>query len=68
MKRLALKFYLIDSEILFSRAPFLLQNTEEFSFVLAPHSLEFPLESNVSRTTVPIPADLVSKDMVIEVR
>ena len=33
MKQVAVKFYIIDAEILFSRTPFLKTNTDEFSYV-----------------------------------
>jgi hypothetical protein len=33
VKKVSLKFYIIDAEILFSRTPFLKTNTEEFSYV-----------------------------------
>ena len=33
VKAVTVKFYIIDVEILFSRTPFLKENTEEFSFV-----------------------------------
>ena len=33
LKGVTLKFYVIDVEILFSRTPFLKENTEEFSYV-----------------------------------
>ena len=33
IKKVTLKYYIIDAEILFSRAPFMKENTEEFSYV-----------------------------------
>lgn len=34
------KFYFIDVEIMFSRTPFLTENTEEFSYVKPCHIIE----------------------------
>ena len=33
IRQIAVKYYMIDAEVLFSRAPFLKNNTEEFSYV-----------------------------------
>lgn len=40
IKSISIKFYIIDAEILFSRTPFLKENTEEFSFVKPCHMIE----------------------------
>jgi hypothetical protein len=40
IKTATFKFYIIDVEILFSRTPFLKENTEEFSFVKPCHIIE----------------------------
>ena len=40
IKKIAIKFYIIDAEILFSRTPFLKDNTEEFSYVKPCHVIE----------------------------
>ena len=33
IRQITVKYYMIDAEVLFSRAPFLKNNTEEFSYV-----------------------------------
>jgi len=33
IRNVVVKYYMIDAEVLFSRAPFLKNNTEEFSYV-----------------------------------
>lgn len=33
IRQVTVKYYMIDAEVLFSRAPFLKNNTEEFSYV-----------------------------------
>lgn len=38
--KVAVKYYIINAELLFSRQPFLKDNTEGFSYVKAYHSLE----------------------------
>ena len=40
IKSVYIKFYIIDVEILFSRTPFLKENTEEFSYVKPFHVIE----------------------------
>ena len=40
IKAISIKFYIIDAEILFYRAPFLKENTEEFSYVKPCHVME----------------------------
>ena len=67
VKKATLKYYLIDPEILFSRAPFLLQNTEDFSYVQAALAHDVQLDPNVRSTVVPIPQQLQTKNLVIEV-
>lgn len=40
IKQVSIKYYRIDAEILFSRAPFLKDNTESFSYVKPYHTVE----------------------------
>jgi hypothetical protein len=46
VKKVSLKFYIIDAEILFSRTPFLKTNTEEFSYVKPCHVIDKDIEVN----------------------
>ncbi|CDW90653.1 UNKNOWN [Stylonychia lemnae] len=80
-KALAIKFYIIDAEILFSRTPFLKENTEEFSYVKPCHVIErdlnnVDLNSSIDTVTylqrpqkfeVDIPYHLKHQNMVIEI-
>ena len=53
IKGVAVKFYIIDAEILFSRTPFLKESTEEFSYVKPCHVIERDMiELNTSVDTV----------------
>jgi hypothetical protein len=70
-----IKYYTIDAEILFSRAPFLQDNAEEFSYVkpflthvqtIEGASKEALMQSYVM-TSIPMPACLANKNVVIEV-
>jgi hypothetical protein len=75
---IAVKYYIIDAEILFSRAPFLKGNAEEFSYVKPFHTLnavmieeenkddENIMSSYVTKD-VPIPENLANQNLVIEV-
>jgi len=40
LKDVSVKYYIINAELLFSRQPFLKDNTEGFSYVKAYHSLQ----------------------------
>mmetsp|Transcript_20692 Transcript_20692/g.19713 ORF Transcript_20692/g.19713 Transcript_20692/m.19713 type:complete len:436 (-) Transcript_20692:159-1466(-) len=64
-----IKFYLIDVEILFSRAPFLKEKTEEFSFVKPFQVLEekVPEYQSLKHLQIAIPEELKKNNMVIEV-
>lgn len=46
IKKVSLKFYIIDAEILFSRTPFLKTNTEEFSYVKPCQVIDKDIEVN----------------------
>ena len=39
-----MKYYIINAELLFSRQPFLKDNTEGFSYVKAYHALEHSMQ------------------------
>lgn len=73
MRTIAIKYYMIDAEILFSRAPFLKDNAEEFSYVkpcqqtnLAMYSALEDMSQYVTKQ-VPLPASLLNKNLVIEI-
>jgi hypothetical protein len=73
IKKISLKFYIIDAEILFSRTPFLKTNTEEFSYVKPCHVIDKDLEVNpdgdinTQKLKIAVPEDLKLQNMVIEV-
>ena len=67
IKSVSLKYYIIDTEVLFSRAPFLMDQTEEFSYVKPCHVQEEEVPANSSKLEVKLPEDLKNKNMVIEV-
>ena len=67
IKSVSLKYYIIDTEVLFSRAPFLMDQTEEFSYVKPCHVAEQEIPANTSKVEIPLPEDLKNKNMVIEV-
>jgi hypothetical protein len=54
---MVVKFYIIDAEILFSRTPFVKENTEEFSYVKPCFKIEKDLNNldlNVSLDSLAI--------------
>lgn len=75
---IAVKYYIIDAEILFSREPFLKGKAEEFSYVkpcqqeevvmVAEQDLENDeVMSSYVTKEVPVPQALRSKNLVIEI-
>jgi len=44
VSNISIKYYIINAELLFSRQPFLKDNTEGFSYVKAYHSLEHTMQ------------------------
>lgn len=73
IKEIAIKFYIIDAEILFSRTPFLKTNTEEFSYVKPCRVLEKTIEvdpegdATEKKHKIEVPEDLKLQNMVIEI-
>jgi hypothetical protein len=67
IKSVVLKYYIIDTEVLFSRAPFLKDQTEEFSYVKPCQVVEQEIPEGQSKVAIPLPEDLKNKNMVIEV-
>lgn len=67
IKSVVLKYYIIDTEVLFSRAPFLKDQTEEFSYVKPCLVQELEVPQNTSKLAVELPEELQNKNMVIEV-
>lgn len=72
----AVKYYIINAELLFSRQPFLKDNTEGFSFVKAYHALEHEMHAadvaeevlnQYAKADIALPQKLVYQDMVIEI-
>ena len=67
MTEVKVKYYIIDLEILFSRTPFLAQNTDDFSFVQPNSSEIVKLDEKMREFRVKIPEIYSSKNVVIEV-
>jgi hypothetical protein len=73
IKKVSLKFYIIDAEILFSRTPFLKTNTEEFSYVKPCHVIDKEIEvnpegdANTQVSKIAVPDKLKLQNMVIEI-
>ena len=62
-----IKYYIIDLEILFSRAPFLTQNTDDFSFVQPNSIVPVTLDSKMNEAKIKIPVEFSKKNVLIEV-
>jgi len=76
IRKVTVKYYMIDAEILFSRAPFLKDNAEEFSYVKP--CLQTTVEmrhkeasdeemAQFATQKIELPASLKHKNLVIEI-
>lgn len=62
-----IKYYIIDPEILFSRAPFLMQNTEDFAYSKPCKQETLQLNKSEKEHRLQIQEEFLSKNVVIEV-
>ena len=62
-----IKYYVIDPEVMFSRAPFLNQNTEDFAYVKPMDTQTVELDKKLKSSVVDIKDDLQAKNLVIEI-
>ena len=62
----AVKYYIIDLEILFSRTPFLTQNAEGFSYVKPNSSTALKLDQALKEYKFQIPEEYRTKNILIE--
>ncbi len=65
--KIKINYFLIDLEILFSKTPFISSDAQDFSFVQPFLSEEISLDSNQTSFKFPIPSDLSSRNLVIEI-
>lgn len=66
LRTVTINFYPMDLELLFSRSPFMAQDTRHFSHVRPAHSLSIQLPDDGSPKRVDIPEPLRSLDMMVE--
>lgn len=62
-----LKYYIIDPEILFSRAPFLMQNTEDFAYTRPCKTELLALEKEKKEMRKPMGEEFQNQNVVIEI-
>ena len=68
LSMVSLRFYLMDLELLFSTNPFMLQKTSGNSMYIQPNKvLSVDLPSNTKSHVVPIPPDLATDNLMIEI-
>lgn len=60
-------YYLMDVELLFSRNPFGLQTGGQLAFIKPNHSQDIQLAAGQDRLSVPLPENLVKRNLLIEV-
>lgn len=60
-------YYLMDVELLFSRNPFVQQQSDQFAAIRPNRTQEHALPAGQNRQTLELPADLASKNVLIEV-
>lgn len=67
---MTIKYYLIDPEVAFSKAPFMTSsdtNYDSFSFVKEVKSIHVPLDPNLKSITRKIEKEFLGKNVMIEV-
>lgn len=67
VKKLTIKYYLIDSEILFSCSPFVKDQAEQFSYVQPYHVLSQEVTQASGTVNIPLPSEVKGKNVVIEI-
>jgi hypothetical protein len=67
IKKIKIKYYVIDLEVLFSRAPFLIKNTEDLANAKPIRMQEFELEENLKSSMFDILEEFHSQNVMIEV-
>jgi hypothetical protein len=67
LDRVRINFYLMDVELLFSRNPFVQQGDDQFRSVRPNRSEEVKLPPGQSRIAIPLPKDLVSRQVLVEI-
>ena len=67
VESIEIKYYIIDPEILFSRTPFLAQDTEDFAFVMPSLVGSVILNSAQKNELIDIEKSLMNENMIIEV-
>jgi hypothetical protein len=67
IRRVTVKYYVIDPEVLFSRSPFLNQNTEDFAYVMPMKTQEVDLDKKFNSEKIEIAEELQNRNLVIEV-
>jgi hypothetical protein len=63
-----IKYYKIDPEILFSRTPFLAQNTEDFAFVKPIQTFTVYLNTSQKTELIDIESSMITSNLIIEVQ
>lgn len=67
LKSVTVNYYLMDVELLFSRRPFAQASDNQFA-VTKPHATKtVELPANEAKLSVPLPADLASRNVLVEV-
>ena len=67
IESVTVKYYIVNPEILFTRAPFLIQNTEEFSYVKPVYQTIKSLPKKSTTFSFEINKDFENKNVIIEV-
>jgi hypothetical protein len=66
--KISIKYYVIDLEVLFSRTPFLIQNTEDLANAKPFKTVEYDLEKNLKSCKYEIDPEFHSQNVMIEVQ
>ena len=67
IENVTINYYLMDVELLFSRNPFVQKSGGQFASIKPNLSLEVKLPAGKTQTSIPLPAELVRKNVLVEV-
>jgi hypothetical protein len=67
LETVQVNYYLMDVELLFSRSPFVQQSGSQFASIRPNLSREVKLAADHGKTSIPLPEDLVKRNVLVEV-
>ena len=67
VEKVRVNYYLMDVELLFSRAPFVAQGSGQFSLIRPNDTAEYKLPNFQNKLAIPMPENLADKNVLVEI-